>query len=90
MAGSFILNWYDGSYGTEYYLEEYGSGLFSNFDAMIGLCRWLGLILLVVGIILWFIGHKTEGSELQRLEPLRKHKLDEMIKELHGKYPGEK
>lgn len=90
LAGSFILNWYDGSYGTEYYLEEYGSGLFSNFDAMIGLCRWLGLILLVVGIILWFIGHKTEGSELQRLEPLRKHKLDEMIKELHGKYPGEK
>ena len=89
LAGSFILSWYDGSYGVEYYLEEYGTGLFSDFYAMINLCRWLGIALLVIGLILWYIGKKTEGAQLAKLQPLRKHKLDEMIKELHGTYPGE-
>lgn len=88
-AGSFILSWYDGSYGVEYYLEEYGTGLFSNFYAMIDVCRWLGVALLVIGFILWYVGHKTEGEQLAKLQPARKHQLDAMIKELHGTYPGE-
>lgn len=90
LAGSFILKWYDGSYGVEYYLEEYGTGLFSDFNAMIDLCRWLGLALLIIGIVFIVISNRTEGEELKRLAPKRKHHLDLMIKELHGSYPGEK
>ena len=70
-AGAFILRWYDGSYGAEYYLEEYGSGLFSNFEAMISICFWLGAALLVIGIIICYIGSRTEGEELSRLMPMR-------------------
>lgn len=83
-AGSFLLNWYDGSYGVEYYLQEYGTGLFSNFNAMIGLCRWLGLGLLVLGGIMYFYAQKSEGQQLKLLQQMRKSNMDEMIFQLHG------
>ena len=83
-AGSIILKWYDGSYGVEYYLEEYETGLFSNFNAMIGVCRWLGLALLIIGIIILYVGKKTEGEQMSKLKPLRKQKLDDMISALHS------
>lgn len=89
-VGSFILSWYDGSYGVEYYLEEYGSGLFSNFEAMIGLCKWLGVALLVIGALVIYIGRKTEGAQLAKLKELRREKFDQLIEELHGYTPAEK
>lgn len=89
LVGSVFLNWYEGEYGVEYYLEEYETGLFSNFEGMISACLWLGIILLVVGLAVYFIGKKTEGKQLAELREIRDHELDERIRELHGFLPGE-
>lgn len=88
-AGSIILKLYEGSYGVSYYKGEYGSGLFSDFNAMIGLCRWLGIALIVAGIILYVVGKKTEGPQIEKLHAIRKERTDQRLKEIHGTYPGE-
>ena len=90
LIGSVFAYLYEGSYGTEYYLEEYGTGLFSNFDGMVSLCKWLGIILIVAGFVIWYIGKVTEGPELAKLKEMRDKKLDERVRELHGALPGEK
>ena len=76
LIGSVFAYLYEGSYGTEYYLEEYGTGLFSNFDGMVSLCKWLGIILIVAGFVIWYIGKVTEGPELAKLKEMRDKKLD--------------
>lgn len=90
LGGSVFLYFYEGSYGAEHYLEEYGTGLFSNFYGMIQLCRWVGIALLAVGLAVWLIGKKTEGSQLKVLQERRNRQMDERIRSLHGKVPGEK
>lgn len=60
LAGSFFLIWYEGSWGPAYYLEEYGSGIMSNFWLMINIARWLGVIMLALGVIFLFIGKKID------------------------------
>lgn len=87
IAGIF-LNFYEGEYGAEYYLEEYGEGLFSNFELMIQVCVALGVIMMVGGLVMYFIGKKTEAPKLKELEEKRQHLLDEMMLELHGRVPG--
>ena len=59
-AGSFIISWYEGSWGPAYYLETYGEGLLSNFYGMISICRWCGLGGAILGVILFIIGCKTD------------------------------
>lgn len=54
---------------------------------MLSICRWMGLILIVVGIVIMLIGKKSEGSELAALQERRNRKLDERILELHGSIP---
>jgi len=88
-AGIF-LNWYEGEYGVEYYLEENETGLLSNFSGMITLCLVLGAVMIIGGIIMMYVGKKTEGPELEKLEPIRKKKLDEMIEAIHGALPDGK
>ncbi len=58
--GSFFLVWYEGSWGPDYYLETYGSGIMSNFWAMISVARWGGVIMLVIGAVLFLIGKKVD------------------------------
>jgi len=58
--GSILLYLYEGAWGEEYYLEEYGSGLFSNFWGMLDVCRWGGLLLILIGIVVIFIGRNVE------------------------------
>lgn len=55
----FFLNWYEGSWAAEYYLDEYESGLFSNFDHMLNVISVTGIICIAAGIICWLIGRKT-------------------------------
>lgn len=88
LAGAVFLYFYEGGYGEEYYLEEYEEGFFSNFYGMIDVCKWLGIILIVLGIVIWFIGKKTEGPKLKELQAARKRELDEMIREIHGAVPS--
>lgn len=63
--------------------------IFSNFYGMINACKWLGIILLVIGIVVWLIGRKTEGAQVKALKAARKVDLDNMIREIHGAVPGE-
>lgn len=60
LLGSFFLMWYEGSWGPEYYLETYGSGLQSDFYLMISIARYGGIAGTAVGLILWLIGRKTD------------------------------
>ena len=89
LGGAIFLVFYESSYGEEYYLEEYGTGFFSDFYGMIDACKWLGIVLLVLGAVIWFIGKKTEGDKAQQLQTIRKEELDNTIREIHGEVPGE-
>lgn len=60
LVGSFFLVWYEGAGGAEYYLETYGSGIMSNFWAMIGIARWGGIIACGIGIIAYLLGKKYD------------------------------
>jgi len=64
-VGSVLLKLYEGGYGPEYYLSEYGHGLFSNFDLMLKFLQWGGIIMIIVGLAVWYIGRKTEGPQLK-------------------------
>ena len=63
LAGSVLLYLYEGSWGEEYYLETYGSGLFSNFWGMLDLCRYGGIGLIAIGLIIMGIAKKIEIPE---------------------------
>ncbi|HML36212.1 MAG TPA: APC family permease [Bacillota bacterium] len=63
LAGSLLLYLYEGSWGEEYYLETYGSGLFSNFWGMLDLCRYGGIALIVIGFIIIRVAKKIEIPE---------------------------
>ncbi len=54
-----FINWYEGSWGPEYYLDNYGHGLFSNFAMMQSVTMIIGIICIAVGIILYLVGRKT-------------------------------
>lgn len=84
-----FLGFYEGEFGAEYYLEEYGSGLFSNFEGMLKVCVAVGAVMIVVGAVMAYIGKKTEGPKLAELAPARRKHLDSMIREIHGAVPGE-
>lgn len=60
LVGSFFLAWYEGSWGPEYYLDMYGSGLQSDFWLMIDVARIGGIAGTVVGALMLFIGKKKD------------------------------
>jgi len=60
LLGRVLLAWYEGEWGAEYYLEEYGSGLFSDFYGMLNILLGLGIAASVAGIIIVLIGKKVE------------------------------
>ena len=84
LGGAVFLYFYERSYGEEYYLEEYGTGFFSDFYGMLQVCFWLGVILLVIGAVVWFIGKRTEGAQVKELQVRRRADLDRDIAEVHG------
>ncbi len=69
-AGSVLLYLYEGAWGEEYYLEEYGSGFFSDFWGMLSACRWGGILLFTVGIIALFISRKIEKPKVRLQEEI--------------------
>ena len=62
IVGTLFLQWYEGSWGPEYYLDTYGSGLISNFWLMLKVGRIGGSVSGVLGIILLAIGKKTDPT----------------------------
>ena len=87
LVGFFFLSWYEGNEAAEYYLEEYRTGLFSNYSAMIHIILGLGIVLTIVGYLVYKYGQKSEGKEIAQLEKERKARLDEELKELIGGVP---
>ena len=65
LVGSFFLIWYEGSWGPAYYLETYGSGIMSDFWGMISIARWLGIIMLALGVIFVLVGKKVDPKPKQ-------------------------
>lgn len=63
LVGSVFLTWYEGSWGSEYYLEMYGSGLMSNFWLMINIARIGGVAATVLGALLLFAGKKKDPAD---------------------------
>ncbi|MCQ2545214.1 MAG: APC family permease [Clostridia bacterium] len=62
IVGTFFLQWYEGSWGPEYYLDTYGTGLISNFWLMLKVGRIGGICGTVLGIILLAIGKKKDPT----------------------------
>jgi amino acid transporter len=61
--GSILLYFYEGEWGEEYYLEQYGSGFFSDFWGMLSACRWGGLLLILAGLTALIIARKLEHGD---------------------------
>ena len=57
------LNWFEGDWGPEYYLETYESGFLSNFEAMVSLIGTLGAVVAVLGVILLIVAPKVDPKE---------------------------
>ncbi len=87
LIGSIFLYFYEIDYGVEYYLEQWGEGFMSNWYNMIGLCRWIGIICLIAGMLVFYIARKTEGKQLERLREKRNEDMDKRIEEIHGFIP---
>ena len=62
IVGTLFLQWYEGSWGAEYYLETYETGLISDFWLMLKVGRIGGVIGTLLGIILLAIGKKTDST----------------------------
>jgi amino acid transporter len=45
------LPWFEGDWGPDYYLETYGSGLFSNFSGMIFTIKMAALLFALIGVL---------------------------------------
>lgn len=61
--GSILLYLYEGSWGEEYYLEEYGSGFFSDFWGMLDACRYGGIALILIGLVTLAAGRRIEKRD---------------------------
>ncbi len=87
LGGSIFLYFYEIEYGVEYYLEEYEEGIFSNWEAMISFCRWLGIALIIAGIIIYYAGKRSEGEKVKQLAARRQEDMDKHLLEIHGFIP---
>lgn len=63
VLGRVWLPWYEGDWGPEYYAEEYGSGLFGNFDGMMTAILVATIISFIVGIICAIVAVKVEPKK---------------------------
>ena len=78
IIGRFFLQWFEGEWGAEYYLEENGEGLLGNFEAMLSALLIGGIIVVLIGLILYAIGKKMDripkpvlaGAALEDQEPV--------------------
>jgi len=57
------LPWFEGDWGPEYYLEEYETGLFSNFEAMINVIQTASIVFVVIGVICALVAMKVEPKK---------------------------
>ncbi|GAB1476770.1 APC family permease [Bacillota bacterium] len=58
--GRFFLGWFEGDWGTEYYMEENGEGFLGNFEGMLSALLIVSVFVLLLGIALYLIGSKAD------------------------------
>lgn len=61
------LPWFEGEWGPDYYLEEYGSGFFSSFEGMLNAIQIAAIIFVAVGIVCALIAVKVEPKKKEKL-----------------------
>lgn len=88
LGGTVFLYFYEGSWGPEYYIEEYETGIFSSFEGMLQICLAIGVVCVIAGYAIYRYGKKTEGAQVKALEASRKLIVDEELRELIGAVPG--
>lgn len=57
------LPWFEGDWGPDYYLEEYGSGFFSSFEGMLSTIKTAAIVFIILGIVCAFIAMKVEPKK---------------------------
>lgn len=60
VMGGILLRFIEGQWGPEYYLEEYGSGLLSDFQGMLTLLLIGGFICILISAAVYFTAHKID------------------------------
>jgi amino acid transporter len=60
LVGSFLLRFYEGSWGEEYYLETYETGFFSDFWGMLDTCRIGGIVMILIGLVCVYLAKRIE------------------------------
>lgn len=59
------LMWFEGpwggDWGAEYYLEEYGSGILSDFYGMLNLIKIAAIVFAVIAVTLYLISKKVDN-----------------------------
>ena len=64
------LNWFEGSWGPEYYAEQH-AGFLGNFDHMLTAIFIAGIVFAIIALVLWIVGSKVEPSRAEVRESLR-------------------
>ena len=62
IVAKFFLQWYEGEDAAEYYLEEYGSGIFSDMSLMFNAILVIGAVCIVLGVCIFLYGRKLDRS----------------------------
>ena len=59
------LPWFEGEWGPDYYLEEYGSGFFSSFEGMLHTIQMASIVFVVVGVLCAILSMMVEPKKDQ-------------------------
>ncbi len=57
------LPWFEGDWGPDYYLEEYGSGFFSSFEGMLSTIQMAAIVFALVGVVCTLVAMKVEPKK---------------------------
>lgn len=57
------LPWFEGEWGPDYYLEEYGSGFFSSFEGMLHAIQTSSIIFVVIGVLCAILSMMVEPKK---------------------------
>ena len=61
------LMWFEGpwggDWGAEYYLEEYGSGILSNFEGMLTLIKVSAVVFAIIAILIYLLSRKIDDPK---------------------------
>lgn len=60
ILGRFFLQWYEGDWGEEYYTEEYGTGMFSDYHLMLNLITIIGIAAVIAGFLSYRMSKRYE------------------------------